>query len=98
MAAYLGDRDRRATLWPRSWWPCSADMLRDDLMDAGINPIDDDDAESRFRVPDGTFRAHYFMLRLHNVSQLNPTSGERSGCESPRESHRLPSRTLRDFV
>ena len=47
-------------------------------MDAGINPVDDDDAESQFRVPDGTFRAHYFMLRLHNVSRLNPTSGERS--------------------
>ena len=42
MAAYLADRDRRAPLWPRSWWRRSSEMLRDDLLDAGINPVDDD--------------------------------------------------------
>lgn len=42
MAAYLADRDRRAPLWPRSWWRRSSDMLRDDLLDAGINPVDED--------------------------------------------------------
>jgi site-specific recombinase XerC len=42
MAAYLADRDPQAPIWPRSWWRRSADMLRDDLMDAGIKPVDDE--------------------------------------------------------
>jgi len=42
MADYLVDRDPRQRIWPGSWWRRAAEMLRDDLAEAGIDPVDDE--------------------------------------------------------
>jgi integrase len=41
LAAYLTGRDPDRPLWPGSWWEKSAEMLRQDLRSAGIEPEDD---------------------------------------------------------
>ena len=40
MADYLADRDPKQPVWPGSWWRRAAEMLRKDLAEAGIEPVD----------------------------------------------------------
>ena len=42
LVTYLAGRDPALPLWPSSWWRRSAEMLRRDLMEAGIAPVDSD--------------------------------------------------------
>lgn len=42
LAGYLANRDPNKPLWPGSWWEKSAEMLRLDLLNAGIEPEDDE--------------------------------------------------------
>jgi len=41
MADYLVDREPGQRVWPGSWWRRAAEMLREDLAEAGIEPVDD---------------------------------------------------------
>jgi integrase len=40
LATYLADRDPETPVWPGPWWEKSAEMLRQDLLAAGIEPLD----------------------------------------------------------
>jgi integrase len=40
--SYLETRDQKNLIWPGSWWRRSAEMLRNDLEESGIDPIAED--------------------------------------------------------
>lgn len=42
VAGYLARKDRQQPVWPGSWWQRAAEMLRLDLAEAGIEPVDED--------------------------------------------------------
>lgn len=42
LATYLANRNPDTSVWPGSWWEKSAEMLRQDLLRAGIQPQDDE--------------------------------------------------------
>ena len=83
LAGYLANRDPIAPLWPGAWWQRSAEMLRQDLLNAGIEPEDDEGRVVDFHGQRTTFItglaragvAPATAQRLARHSDINLTMG-----------------------
>jgi integrase/recombinase XerD len=83
LAAYLAHRNPGEPVWPGLWWHRSADMLRQDLLNAGIEPQDDEGRVVDFHGQRTTFItglaragvAPAMAQRLARHSDINLTMG-----------------------
>ena len=83
LATYLADRDPDRAALARRWWQRSAEMLRQDLLNAGIEPEDDEGRVVDFHGQRTTFItglaragvAPAMAQRLARHSDINLTMG-----------------------
>lgn len=83
IAALIANRPPSELIWPGSWWRRSAEMLREDLLDAGIEPQDEEGRVVDFHGQRTTFItglaragvAPATAQRLARHSDINLTMG-----------------------